>query len=272
MVALSLEARFLDLRDVTGPFDLVGDVHGCVDELIELMGRLGYGIRLSGDGEQRRVETTVPAGRRAVFVGDLVDRGPSTPDVLRIVMAMVQAGQAWCVPGNHDNKFMRWLQGRPVKLTHGLEITAAQMACEPPAFHDDARTFVESLPHYLMLDAGRLVVAHAGITAEMIGRTDSSVRHFCLFGDTDSEKDEQGLPIRYHWAAAYSGEASIVYGHTPVPEADWFNNTLCIDTGAVFGGRLTALRWPEREIVSIPARARYAESRRAFGHPPLRPR
>ena len=271
-MALSLEAKLLDLRDHTGPLDVIGDVHGCVGELIELLERLGYAVALEGQGERRQAQTRAPQGRRAVFVGDLVDRGPGTPDVVRIVMAMVQAGQAWCVPGNHDNKFLRWLQGRPVKLTHGLEITAEQMASEPPEFHDVARTFIEGLPHYLWLDAGRLVVAHAGIREDMIGRTSDSVRRFCLFGDTDSEQDEAGLPIRYHWGATYSGPASVIYGHTPVPNADWVNNTLCIDTGAVFGGQLTAVRWPERQIVSVPARTAYALSRRAFGHPPVRTR
>ncbi|MCC7258308.1 MAG: metallophosphoesterase, partial [Gammaproteobacteria bacterium] len=180
----SHEARFQDLRDETVPLDIIGDVHGCVDVLIALLARLGYGAVLEGQGSERRAVTRAPEGRRAVFVGDLVDRGPATPDVLRVVMAMVEARQAWCVPGNHDNKFMRWLQGRPVKLTHGLEISAEQMQREPTVFHDAARRFIHSLPHYLLLDGGRLVVAHAGIKEEMIGRTGESVRHFCLFGDT----------------------------------------------------------------------------------------
>ncbi len=263
----SLEARYLDLRSQSVPLDIVGDVHGCIDELIELLARLGYGVRLEGEGEGRRAITSAPAGRRLVLVGDLVDRGPSTPDVLRVVMAMVEAGQAWSVPGNHDNEFMRWLQGRPVKLTHGLEVSVEQMQAEPPGFHDRVRAFVESLPHYLWLDRGDLVVAHAGIKEHMIGETRESVRHMCLFGDTDNERDHLGLTIRYHWAAEYRGPTHVVSGHTPVPEVGWVNRTLCIDTGAVFGGSLTALRWPEREIVSVPARAAYAASRKPFGHP-----
>jgi protein phosphatase len=266
----SLLARFEDLSAHTGPLDIIGDVHGCADELLDLLGRLGHRVELQGEGHERRAVTRGSTDRRVVFVGDLVDRGPATPDVLRIVMALVEAGAAWCVPGNHDNKFMRWLQGRPVKLTHGLEISAVQMEAQPAAFHAAARDFIDRLPHYLVLDRGRLVVAHAGIEADMIGATGERVRHFCLFGDTDSETDEQGLPIRYHWAAHYRGEAHVVYGHTPVPAAEWVNNTLCIDTGAVFGGALTALRWPEREIVSVPARAEHARSRRPFGHPPPR--
>ena len=104
----------------------------------------------------------------------------------------------------------------------------------------------------------------------MIGSTTGHTRNFCLYGDTDGT-DAVGLPIRYHWAAVYSGNTTIVYGHTPIFEPAWVNNTLCIDTGCCFGGAITALRWPEKEIVSVPAREAYAERRRAFGHPPLRP-
>ena len=261
----------IDRRTDTGPFDIVGDVHGCAAELVELMARLGYGVELTGTGDARRAAVEPPKGRRLIFVGDLVDRGPASPDALRIAMTMVAAGQAMCVPGNHDAKFLRWLQGRNPKLTHGLDATVAQMTAEPPEFHADVRAFLETLPVHLWLDSGGLVVAHAGIKAGMIGLVSNEVRHFCLYGDTDGVPDADGLPIRYHWAADYRGAGTIVYGHTPVADAGWLNNTLCIDTGCCFGGRLTALRWPEREIVSVPARSDYAARRRAFGHPPVRP-
>ncbi len=260
----------IDLRDAPGPFDIIGDVHGCTEELIELMERLGYVVHFRGLGPARRARVENPAGRRIIFVGDLVDRGPRSPDALRIAMAMVADEQALCVPGNHDAKFMRWLQGRNPKPTHGLDLTIAQMEAEPRQFHDEVRAFIERLPLHLWLDEGRLVVAHAGIRERMIGSTTDHTRNFCLYGDTDGT-DADGLPIRYHWAAVYSGPATIVYGHTPVPAAAWLNNTLCIDTGCCFGGAITALRWPEREIVSVPARQAYAERRRPFGHPPLRP-
>lgn len=259
-----------DQRHDTGPFDIIGDVHGCADELVELMGRLGYRVRLEGAGAERRALVEAPPGRRAFFVGDLVDRGPNAPDVLRIVMDMSAAGQAHCVPGNHDAKFLRWLDRKRVTLTHGLDRTVAQVTAEPPAFHMRTRDYLRSLKSHAWLDGGRLAIAHAGIREDMIGRVAGGVREFCLYGDTDGT-DERGMPIRWHWAAAYTGETAIVYGHTPVPEADWVNNTLCIDTGCCFGGRLTALRWPEREIVSVPARMQYAAPSRPLGHPPVRP-
>lgn len=257
-----------DRRELEGAFDIIGDVHGCAGELAELLARLGYGVEPRGAG---RSHVAAPSGRRLVFVGDLVDRGPSSPDVLRTVMALVGAGRALAVPGNHDAKFLRWLDGRQVKLSHGLERTAAQFEGETSEFRDRVKAFLSGLPIHLWLDGGRLAVAHAGIKEEMLSRTSDKVRSFCLYGETSGETDEFGLPIRYHWAAEYRGKTSIVYGHTPVPDAEWVNRTICIDTGCCFGGKLSALRWPEKEIVSVPAAEVYSEPVRPFGHPPPRP-
>ena len=260
-----------DRRGDSGPFDVIGDVHGCAGELEALLVRLGYHVAWHGAPGGALVTVTPPAGRRAVFVGDLVDRGPRSPDVLRIVMSMVEAGVAFAVPGNHDVKFQRWLDGKDVKPTHGLDRTIAQFEPEPKAFRVSVRTFFKSLPLYLWFNGGTLAVAHAGIKEEMLGRVSGEVRRFCLYGETSGETDKFGLPIRYHWAAEYTGRTSIVYGHTPVPDADWVNNTMCIDTGCCFGGKLTAYRWPEREIVTVAAADIYTMPVRPFGHPPLRP-
>jgi protein phosphatase len=270
--AILREPLPMDRRAEAGPFDVIGDVHGCAGELIELIGRLGYRVDLSGSGEARAAEiAAAPAGRRLAFVGDLVDRGPASPDVLRIVMALVEQGLAVAVPGNHDVKFLRWLDGRNVKPTHGLDRTIAQFSAEPDALRHRVHKFLDGLVSHAWLDSGDLVVAHAGIKEHMIGRAAGPVREFCLYGERSGETDSLGLPIRYHWAAEYQGAPAIVYGHTPVPEPEWVNNTLCIDTGCVFGGALTALRWPEREIVSVRARETYFQSLRPFGHPPVRP-
>jgi protein phosphatase len=248
-----------DRRSEAGPFDIIGDVHGCADELEELLAKLGYALEWAGEGEERRCLVTPPPGRRAIFVGDLVDRGPRTPDVLRIVHGMVTAGAALCVPGNHDVKFIRWLNGKKVQLTHGLDVSAAQMEAESPAFREEMKQFLDRLVSHLWLDGGRLVVAHAGIRAEMIGRSSGAVREFCLYGETTGETDEFGLRMRHDWAAHYQGKTTIVYGHTPVVSAEWLNNTICLDTGCAFGGKLTALRWPEKELVEVPAGRVYAE-------------
>ncbi|WUD72651.1 polynucleotide kinase-phosphatase [Streptomyces sp. NBC_00510] len=239
-----LERRYNDKRELTGPFDIIGDIHGCSSELETLLGKLGY------------VDGVHPEGRTAVFVGDLVDRGPDSPGVLRRVMGMVAAGDALCVPGNHENKLGRWLKGKKVQHTHGLAETIEQMEQEDekaPAFREQVREFIEGLVSHYVLDGGKLVVCHAGLPEKYHGRTSGRVRSHALYGDTTGETDEFGLPVRYPWAEDYRGRAAVVYGHTPVPSTSWINNTICLDTGAVFGGRMTALRWPEREIVDVPA-------------------
>lgn len=239
-----------------GPFDIIGDVHGCFDELTALLTELGYGV----DGHA----VTPPDGRKAVFLGDLGDRGSKTPDVLRLVMGMVHAGTALCVPDNHDVKLLRKLRGKDVQITHGLAETLAQLEAEPPSFIGEVRTFLDGLVSHYVLDGGKLVVAHAGMKAEMAGRGSGRVREFALYGETTGETDEFGLPVRYNWAAEYRGPATVVYGHTPVPAPEWLNHTINIDTGCVFGGKLTALRWPERELVSVAARETYTEPARPF--------
>ncbi|MEV6377976.1 polynucleotide kinase-phosphatase [Streptomyces sp. NPDC051773] len=235
------EKRFNDLTHLTGPFDIVGDIHGCASELESLLGKLGY------------VDGVHPEGRTAVFVGDLVDRGPDSPAVLRRVMSMVGSGNALCVPGNHENKYGRHLKGRNVQHTHGLAETIAQMEGESEEFKQEVRRFIDGLVSHYVLDGGKLVVCHAGLPEKYHGRTSGRVRSHALYGDTTGETDEFGLPVRYPWAEDYRGRAAVVYGHTPVPTATWLNNTICLDTGAVFGGKLTALRWPERELVDVPA-------------------
>jgi protein phosphatase len=246
-----LEKRYNDLRHLTGPFDIVGDVHGCRSELESLLTRLGY--ELLRDEKGRPTDARHPEGRTAVFVGDLVDRGPDSPGVLRLVMGMTAAGNALCVPGNHENKFGRHLKGRKVKLTHGLAETVAQMEGESEEFRERVAAFVDSLVSHYVLDGGGLVVCHAGLIEKYHGRTSGRVRSFAMYGDTTGETDEYGLPVRYPWAEEYRGRAAVVYGHTPVPSASWVNNTICLDTGCVFGGKLTALRWPERELADVEA-------------------
>ena len=232
-------------------FDLIGDVHGCASELDTLLAELGW------EGNRH------PDGRVAVFVGDLVDRGPDTPGVLRRVMAMTEAGTALCVAGNHEAKLVRALRGAPVRTSHGLQESLDQLDRETQGFRDQVVGFLHGLPFQLVLDEGRLVVAHAGLREDLHGNDSPRARSFALYGDTTGQRDDDGLPIRLPWQRSYRGEAVVVYGHTPVTEAAWVNNTLCLDTGVVFGGKLTALRYPEREIVDVPAERQWS--------PPVRP-
>ncbi|MFJ9854670.1 polynucleotide kinase-phosphatase [Streptomyces sp. NPDC101150] len=245
------ERRFNDLRHLTGPFDIIGDIHGCRSELESLLGRLGYALERDALG--RSVDAVHPEGRTAVFVGDLVDRGPDSPGVLRLVMGMTGAGHALCVPGNHENKLGRYLKGRNVQHTHGLAETIEQLEKEDDTFRAEVADFIRGLVSHYVLDGGGLVVCHAGLPEKYHGRTSGRVRSFALYGDTTGETDEFGLPVRYPWAEEYRGRAAVVYGHTPTPRVNWLNNTICLDTGCVFGGTMTALRWPERELVDVPA-------------------
>ena len=258
---------YSDLRHETGPFDVIGDVHGCLAELAALLEKLGY--TLDRDDAGRPVNAAHPEGRRVIFLGDLVDRGPDSPGVLRLAMGMVAAGTALAVPGNHEDKLLRALRGRNVRVSHGLETTLAQLAAEPAEFRAAVEAFLDGLVGHYVLDGGRLVVAHAGLSERLQGRASARVRSFCLYGQTTGETDDYGLPVRYPWAEDYRGRAMVLYGHTPVPAPEWVNNTLCLDTGCVFGGSLTALNYPERVLVSAPSARVYYEPARPF--PPVSP-
>ncbi len=239
-------------KDVHGPFDIIGDIHGCYEELCELLEKLGY----KQDEQNGYVH---PEGRKAVFVGDLCDRGPQNVNVLKLVMAMTASGNAYAVPGNHDNKLERYLNGRNVQLTNGLATTADELSKESDEFRKTVREYLNSLVSHLVFDDGKLVVSHAGIKENYIGRGSARVRSFCLYGDTTGEVDDLGLPVRLDWAADYRGKATIVYGHVPQAKVWPYNNTYCIDTGCVFGGKLSALRFPEKEIVDVDAHKMYYE-------------
>lgn len=246
-----------DKRELTGPFDIIGDVHGCSEELRTLLVELGW--QLEYDDQQRAVGAHHPAGRTALFVGDLVDRGPDTPGVLRLVMGMAEAGTALSVSGNHEAKLVRALKGSNVNVSHGLAESLAQLDEQTDEFRAAVLSFMDGLISHFVLDRGNLVVAHAGLKEAYHGRASGRVRSFALYGDTTGESDEYGLPVRLPWANDYRGKAMVVYGHTPVASAEWINNTICLDTGAVFGGELTALRYPERELVSVPAIQQWSE-------------
>lgn len=259
-----------DKRSEHGPFDFIGDVHGCCDELEELLVELGYESCPAVDAGSgwSSLNYTHPAGRKAVFVGDLVDRGPRIVDSLSLVRNMVASGNALCVPGNHDMKLLRKLRGKNVQISHGLADSLAEVEAvaedNREAFIKELADFLDGLVSHYVLDNGKIVVAHAGMKESMQGRGSGKVREFALYGETTGETDEFGLPVRYPWASEYRGNAMVVYGHTPVPEPDWLNKTINIDTGCVFGGALTALRYPELETVSVKAKQTYCEPARPF--------
>ena len=268
-VTIERQRLWTDKCDEHGPFDIIGDVHGCCDELETLLEKLGYVFDTDDAKSYSRIYKH-PEGRQIIFVGDLIDRGPRSIDSIGLVKNMVELGSAFCMPGNHDVKLVRYLRGKNVKLVNGLETTAAEFEAlaetisveEMESYKSDIASFLDGLVSHAVFDKGDLVVAHAGLKESMQGRASGAVRSFALFGDTTGELDEYGLPVRQNWAADYRGEAFVVYGHTPVFEAMWLNNTVNIDTGCVFGGKLTALRYPEKETVSVASIKQYAEPKR----------
>lgn len=225
-------------------YDIIGDVHGCLDALRRLCTALGY------DDDFYH-----PQGRRLVFVGDLINRGPDSLGVLSLVSRLVHRGRALMTLGNHDDALHRWLCGESLEMSKGgLADTIEQIEAR-----DERKTFKKAIsalytqaPIYLLLDGGALIVAHAGIEEEMIGKTDPETRRFVLNGDAIGRSPE-GKTLRRDWAADYHGAAFIVYGHTPQERAEIKNNTVNIDTGAYRGGLLTAFRWPEQTLVSVPS-------------------
>ncbi len=255
---ITRDKLYNDKKHIHGPFDIIGDIHGCFTELVELLSTLGYAVNRVEDHQNNFGFNIIPPeGRKVVFLGDLVDRGPDSPNVLRLVMSMANAGTAYCVPGNHDLKLQKYLTGKDVQLKHGLQKTVEQLSSESERFRDDVKEFLYALVSHYVFDNGKLVVAHAGMKEEMQGRGSGAVRSFAMYGETTGEIDEFGLPVRYNWALEYRGKAMVVYGHTPVPEAQWLNKTIDIDTGCVFGGKLTALRYPEEQLVSVKAKQVY---------------
>ncbi len=241
-------------------FDIVGDVHGCLGELLALLSALGYRVERRSED----MEVTPPPGRTLAFVGDLVDRGPAAPGVLRLVMGMARAGTTLCVAGNRDVELVRAMKGRVAQVSRGMARTLDQLAAEPESFRAEVARFLHGLPSHLLLDDDRLVIAHAGLKEALQGRASAEARAFALHGELAGGRDVAGLPAHKNWAAQYRGKALVVHGHTPVSAPEWLNNTVNLDTGCVYGGHLTALRYPERETISVPAKAIYYTPRRTF--------
>lgn len=234
-------------------YDIIGDIHGCFKEFKALTTKLGY-----------RWDTGVPissSGRKLVFVGDLTDRGPESLKVIEAVYELVQQKKAIYVPGNHCNKLYRFFLGNPVKIAHGLETTVAEYeelsSKQQEEIKHQFMWLYEQAPLYATLDDGKLIVAHAGIKEEMIGKTSGKVKTFVFYGDITGRTNPDGTPERRDWAASYKGRPFIVYGHTPVKAPRFLNQTVNIDTGCVFGNCLTALRYPEKETISVPSSMPY---------------
>jgi protein phosphatase len=229
-------------------YDIIGDVHGCWDALRRLCDALGYDEALRH-----------PEDRVLAFVGDLVNRGPDSALVLQSVSRLVRQGCAKLALGNHDDALQRYLCGESVDTKDGglhKTITDLESRSDWETFQKAILSLYAQAALYWVLDGGALIVAHAGIEEAMIGKHDPETRRFVLHGDAIG-KSPEGKTLRRDWAADYHGAAFIVYGHTPQERAEVRGRTVNIDTGAYRGGFLTAFRWPEQTLLSVPSNYEY---------------
>lgn len=238
----------------------IGDVHGCLEELKEL------------------IETIDPVAKndRVIFVGDLVDRGPDSPGVIRYIR---EKGFE-CVAGNHDNKFARFYQHEK-KRQASLTLMANDPSQKPyknpmrirkdrrityDSLADEDRQWLVGLPNFIHLTKHNLLVVHAGVQPGVDPLTQSgNVYRHCRYVNKDTGKLENLDTTTFAkpknselWADLYDGTLDIVYGHhvgdMEKPEVKLNKSggkTIGIDTGCCFGGHLSAY------VVDEPGGAHY---------------
>nr|WP_263326332.1 polynucleotide kinase-phosphatase [Neobacillus sp. Marseille-Q6967] len=248
--------------DVGNGIDFIGDIHGCYEEFLELLAKLGY-------QENEQGYYIHPEGRKLLSLGDMLSRGPRSLEALQFFQKHVAAGLAYMIDSNHGWKIARWLDGKNVKLAHGDENVKEEFEEYERQFGEEATLtlkeqmkslLLESKSHYIIQKNGVnvAVAVHAGIRDHYIGKESQRISDFCRYGDTNG-LDENGKPIRKDWTLGHKSSELILWGHDPKPQPLLVNNTLNIDQGVVFGGSLTAYRYPEKQLVSIKAKKDYAD-------------
>lgn len=249
--------------DVAKGIDIIGDVHGCFDEMIQILEKLGY--------EQNHEKYFIhPEGRKFLSLGDVMSRGPKSLETMQFFLRHVNQDLAYMIDSNHGWKIARWLDGRKVTLNHGDELVEEEIKQFQEQYGEEQtvelkkelKKFLLNAPsHYVLTKNGvpTLVCTHAGIKDEFIGKQSYDVSDFCRYGDTDGF-DDAGKPIRKDWSIHHKASTLIIWGHDPKPKPLIINNTINIDQGVVFGGELTALRYPEKEFVSVKAKKDYSDA------------
>lgn len=247
--------------EVGNGLDIIGDIHGCYDEFIELLTTIGYEQNAEG-------YYIHPEGRKIVSVGDVMSRGPKSLNVLEFFSRHIDADLAYMIDSNHGWKIARWLDGRKVNMLHGDEKLVEEFAHFEEVYgiektQEQKAIFKQMLlrapSHYVLQKNGvqAAVVAHAGIKDEYVGKHSSAISDFCRYGDVQGF-DKNGKPIRKDWYYGHQSKQLIIWGHDPKPMPIFVQNTVNIDQGVVFGGNLTAFHYPERKFTSVAAKRDYA--------------
>ncbi|MDO0824222.1 polynucleotide kinase-phosphatase [Desulfosporosinus nitroreducens] len=250
------------VKEAGAGLDFIGDIHGCYDEFLELLDKLGYNQNEEG-------LYVHPEGRKLVSVGDILGRGPKSIACIKFFQEHVEQDLAYMVDSNHGWKIARWLSGRKVELTHGDEKVAAEFEHyehnqgkeATDRFKEQVKNFLLAAPSNLVFSKNGvegIVATHAGIRDTYIGKQSNRISDFCRYGDTDGVYDD-GKPIRKDWFVEHQSGEIIVWGHDPNPQPLVVNNTINIDQGVVSGGRLTAYRYPKKVFVWVEAHKDYAE-------------
>lgn len=241
--------------------DLIGDIHACYEEFITLLNKLGY--RQNENGLYIH-----PDGRKMVSLGDVMSRGPESIKSMLFFLKHVESGLAYMIDSNHGWKIARWLDGRKVQLRHGDEKVKEEFILYEKKHGDNKTRELKEQLKTLLLDApshyiftldgeDKVVCTHAGIKDEYIGKENATIKSFCRYGDV-AGMDKAGKPIRRDWYTKHEEDLLIVWGHDPKPEPLIVNNTINIDQGVVFGGKLTCYRYPEDEFVFVNAQTNYS--------------
>lgn len=250
--------------EVKNGIDIIGDIHGCYQEFLKLLVKLGYEINEKG-------YYVHPAGRKFLSLGDIMSRGPKSLETMQFFLRHVKKGLAYMIDSNHGWKIARWLEGKKVTLNHGDELVEEEFKHFKEQYGEEHTLELKQSLKELLLNAPShyiltknhvptLVCTHAGIKDEFIGKQSIDISDFCRYGDVDGF-DEEGKPIRRDWSIHHKSNILIVWGHDPKPKPLIINNTINIDQGVVFGGELTAIRYPEKEYVSVQALENYSDGK-----------
>jgi len=215
---------------------IVGDVHGCREELEDLLEESGW-----EDGDQ------------LVLVGDLVAKGPDSLGVIRLVREL--EGRA--VRGNHDQHCLKWWDAKRA----GGELPTLKPAHQRVAdeLTDEDWQWLAALPLWIELPEHDALVVHAGLLPDLPledqDPDDLMNMRSILDDGTASRSNEEGTP----WASVWPGPRLVVFGHDAVRGLQNRPHSVGLDTGCVYGGWLTGLWVPRRDLVSVPARGTYAQ-------------